>query len=290
MRTRFIARTALLALIAAELFFFLFIQTNGITVETRKIRDAALAGIFGDKVVVQLSDLHIKSCGFREKELVSDIRKIMPDIIFITGDFISSDSGMESAIRTIKSFPRSAKILAVLGNNDHSYLENTVDTNRLVKLLEGSGVTVLMNESARVTVKYPGNSGTGTAYITGIDDNFLGYDDIYGASEGVPGGLAGSAGFAGSARILLAHSPHIAEKIDASGFNLIIAGHTHGGQIVLPFAGAVYTNTSPSDRKKYVSGLYEEKPPVYVSRGIGTVLLPLRLFSRPEITVFEFVT
>jgi hypothetical protein len=92
-----------------------------------------------------------------------------------------------------------------------------------------------------------------------------------------------------SKEILLAHSPDIASKINLDNINLILSGHTHGGQVKLPFLGAIYTNRACNSAFKFVSGLYYyQNVKVYVNRGIGTSFFPLRFLSRPEITVFKF--
>jgi predicted MPP superfamily phosphohydrolase len=117
-------------------------------------------------------------------------------------------------------------------------------------------------------------------YIVGLDDNYLFYDNIFKAMNNVP---------ASSPKILLAHAPNIIDKIDVKGINLILSGHTHGGQINIPFIGALYLNPVSWSQRKIVAGLYNFETKVFVSKGVGTTLIPMMLFCRPEIVVLEFV-
>ena len=88
----------------------------------------------------------------------------------------------------------------------------------------------------------------------------------------------------GKCNILLSHAPDYADE--TQGFQLSVAGHTHGGQVCLPFYGAL---VKPPGGEHYTAGLYEEGDElVYVNRGLGVTSLPLRFFARPEITVLEF--
>jgi hypothetical protein len=87
----------------------------------------------------------------------------------------------------------------------------------------------------------------------------------------------------GTPRIVLSHSPDIVLEASTRGIDAVIAGHTHGGQVRLPF----YTPYTPTGSGRFVSGWYRDTlAPLYVTRGIGTVLVPARLFCRPELAVF----
>jgi hypothetical protein len=274
--TRKILIPVLIAIIGAELVFFAYDQTTGIVVETPTIVDARLAAALGAARVVQISDLHITRPGRRERKLASTIERINPDIILITGDLVSGNDGIGSCRDLLRRLAVGRTVIAVLGNNDHRFREALIDTELLVRELRKAGVCVLVNGSVRLTVTAPGSV---PVYVVGLDDNFTGHDDIFKALENVP---------ADAPKILLAHSPAINEKINSAGINLILSGHTHGGQIAVPFWGALYTNPVSRSRKKYVAGLYRDGTQVYVNRGIGTVVVPLRLFSRPEVTLFHF--
>jgi predicted MPP superfamily phosphohydrolase len=115
-------------------------------------------------------------------------------------------------------------------------------------------------------------------WLVGVDDPSGVYDDLTGALQNVP---------ARAIRILLAHSPHIVERIGGRHFDLILAGHTHGGQVNLPLFRNYWLRDDAS--RRYCAGLYEiGGSPLYVNRGISTFPVPLRIGARPEITLFTF--
>ncbi|MGQ9560419.1 MAG: metallophosphoesterase [Candidatus Oleimicrobiaceae bacterium] len=88
--------------------------------------------------------------------------------------------------------------------------------------------------------------------------------------------------------LLLAHSPDMAKAAEDMGIDLVLAGHTHGGQVRLPLVGALYSQTALG--RKYAAGLFSfRKTKLYVNRGIGNALLPFRFLCRPEITVIHLL-
>ncbi len=255
---------------------FLFQETNDIETTLVTIRNRKLAEAAGGARMAQITDLHISRLGSRERRLQNAIERLDPDVIFITGDLVASDAGIKPCIELIATMTKRRTVIAVLGNNDHSYRENRVDTKLLVRKLREAGARVLRNESVRLQCD---GTESPPLYVVGLDDNFLWYDDYFRAMTNVPAHVP---------KILLAHSPGIVEKIPAEEVDLVLSGHTHGGQIVLPFIGALYTNPSLLSWKRFVAGMYKEGTTLYVNRGIGSAVLPVRLFSRPEITVFKF--
>lgn len=274
-------RVLLAGLLMLEVLYFVFDHTAGIVIETPEIRDDVLANVFGRVRVVQLSDLHVTRYGLLERRLVNTVKHIDPDIVFVTGDLIAGNHGIDACVDVFRDLVPGRVVIAILGNNDHPYREHYVDTGRLVSELRAVGVRVLVNESVRLSVPIPGAPLEKSAiYVVGVDDNFSWRDDIFKATTNIS---------ATDERILLAHAPHIGEKVSTEHVRLILSGHTHGGQIALPFIGALYTNPQFRSRKKLVAGLYSDDANVYVNRGIGTVMIPLRFCARPEITVFRFV-
>jgi predicted MPP superfamily phosphohydrolase len=268
--------------ICGELVYFLYDQTTGIGIETPVIRNDRLAAAFAGARVMQLSDLHVGHLGVRERRLAETVQRANPDIVLITGDLIAGNRGIEPCCDLVRRFAHGRTVIAVLGNNDHSYRASFTDTRTLVAALRQAGAIVLINAATRLTMS-PVQGGRPTrAYIIGLDDNFTGRDDIFAAMTGVPAGVP---------VILLAHAPAIIEKIRADNIDLVLSGHTHGGQIAVPFVGALYTNSAATSRERFESGLYHRggRLRLYVNRGIGTVALPLRLFARPEVTIFRFV-
>lgn len=272
-------RIFLIGILLIEIVYFFYRETVSVKVETPLIESRELFEILNGLKVAQISDLHIKRVGIREKQLIDIINKINPDILFITGDFISDNEGIVPCLEILRSIAVGRTIIAILGNSDHSFEKKYINTGLLVQELKKIGIIVLRNESLKVTIRNKINRNTQILYIIGLDDNYLWFDDIFKAKRNVP---------ESGVKILLAHSPHIIEKINTEGINLILSGHTHGGQIDLPLIGALYTNPVCNAKKKFISGLYSEDTKLYVNRGIGTSSLPLRIFCKPEITLFNF--
>ncbi|MHB9154913.1 MAG: metallophosphoesterase [Endomicrobiales bacterium] len=267
-------------LLLLGLAFFWHVETNDVAVTVCRVNDPELAELLGSARVVQISDLHVRRQGLRERNLARVINRVDPDLVLVTGDNMAGSRGIEPCAALLHEIGKGRTVVATLGNNDHSYQRHFNDTERLVAELKKAGVRVLVNESLKLTVERGGRSGGKPLYIVGLDDNFLWYDDFFKATRNVP---------KDAPKLVLAHAPNIIEKIDTRRVKLILSGHTHGGQVVVPFLGAVYLNPTFRARKRFVSGLYRDDTLLYVSRGIGTVLLPVRLFCKPEVTLFEFV-
>lgn len=272
-------RIFLIGILLVEIGYFFYTETVSVKVETPVIESKELFEILNGLKVAQISDLHIKRVGVREKQLIEMINKINPNILFVTGDFVSDSEDINSCIEVLKSIVDGRVVIAVLGNNDHSFNKQCIDTKLLIRELEKIGVKVLQNESLKIARKSNGKKAAQDLYVIGLDDNYLWFDDIFKAQHNVP---------ESGVKILLAHSPHIIEKINTKGINLILSGHTHGGQIKLPFIEVLYTNPVCNAKKKFISGLYREDTTLYVNRGIGISSLPFRIFCKPEITLFEF--
>jgi predicted MPP superfamily phosphohydrolase len=278
MSRRTVVTIMLIVVLLFEIAYYFYTATTGVVIEPVTINDDTLADIFGTTRVVQISDLHLHRNGAVERKLVKKIDEADPDIIFITGDFVSENC-FAHIPEILCPITAGRTVIAVLGNNDHASKHHPMDTERLVSELSRIGVQVLRNESMKVTLAPEGAAGRKTVYVVGVDDNFLWQDDIFKATTNVP---------PDAPKILLAHSPNIIEKINTDGIHLILSGHTHGGQIALPFWGALYTNPTFRATKRLVAGLYDDDTKVYVNRGIGAELIPLRLFARPEISLFQF--
>ena len=262
----------LLILVIAALIINIRLNTSKIKVEYYTPDSVLIGRAFKNIRIAHISDLHTRNFGQIEKQLVKKLRAIKPDLIFITGDFINTDNDIPACSTLTAQLTKIAPIIATLGNNDHKTGRNNNDTPRLTGALTSLGVMLLVNESALFS--HDGDS----VYIVGLDDDLLLYDNYFTAISGIP---------ANAPRILLAHTPEIANKISPAEITYIFCGHTHGGQIILPLAGNLFNYF----KFKHLKGLHDvENSPakIYVNRGIGTSFLPIRWGSRPEIALFEF--
>lgn len=213
--------------------------------------------------VVQLSDLHRRQIvpDFFIRSAVAAAQREKPDIVVLTGDFVSVGKGNAVACSGLLT-PLKAKYgcYAVMGNHDH--WENAA---QVTKAMEDVGVKVLTNRNVKIA---------GGLYLIGLDDLWSGKPDFVKAWQGVP---------PDAPQVLLCHNPQ-PDKIRPHKC-LMISGHTHGGQLNIP---GIARNTLPGLHKaRYVEGWYKRGDVrMYVNRGIGKVNPPFRLFCRPEMTVF----
>ncbi|MEO2042271.1 MAG: metallophosphoesterase [Pirellulales bacterium] len=219
--------------------------------------------------IVQLSDLHVRDIGHLEIQLLAAVTAAQPDVILLTGDTISHKNGMQPLSEFLKKLPPASHRLAIMGNWEYNA---GLTPSSFRKFLSPFGFQVLMNESYRF--EYDAS----VLQITGFDD-FL---------AGQPKYLKTEKNEHADQHLMLAHCPEtrdIAQKLLTFPPSLILSGHTHGGQI----APGGFPLITPPGSGGYVSGWYcDNGPPMYVSRGIGTSLLPLRLGSPPELIVLDW--
>ena len=251
-------------------FYAHFIEPNWIAVDRVVIHDGELAKSLEGIRIVQISDIHMENGpGKRERDLVKKVNALKPDFLFITGDFVDSLQELEPMKELLKKFKARIGIWGVPGNTDHLSL----DGKALADGLAPAGVKILVNQAERVQVevgKY--------FWLIGVDDPVEGYANLDQAIGKVP---------PGSPEILLAHGPNIFEKAAENKINLVLVGHTHGGQIGIPFLIRMsrYANRTP-----YMRGLFKkDSTQLYVNRGIGTKTFTLRFLCPPEISLIEVV-
>lgn len=249
-----------------------FVEPNIIKIEKVEIELKEESILLGRNLIfIQLSDFHSKSFGYREKKVLKILRKVKPDFVFITGDIVDwQTKDFQTCGKFWQELAKIApgKTFAVLGNHDH----RNQKFREFLSLFEKSGIELLNNDSKKIFID------GGYFYLIGVDDPHLGYDNIEKAMEGVE---------SEKLKILLAHSPEIFRKVKGKDINFVLTGHTHGGLVNLPFITDFILPLRYD--KKYKRGLFQEQGTyLYVNRGIGTTILPIRFNSFPEITLFRF--
>lgn len=217
--------------------------------------------------IVVLSDLHVG--GFhvgqgRVRRIVEDINKIDPDWVLIPGDFINGhelqtertpDENAEIAASISELDALNARKIATIGNHDNWYGGAVVGA-----LLEASGFTILTNEALLVD----------EFCIVGLADDMTARPNAFAFKDCAEGTVILALMHSPDSRFLI--PPHTA---------FAVAGHTHGGQVNLPVFGRAVTATQCGKPCAY--GLIQTYPPLYVSSGIGTSMLPMRFRAKPEI-------
>lgn len=218
--------------------------------------------------IALITDLHIgRRVPVEHLQRIVDITNdASPDIVALTGDFVSDIRSVDQRfIDALAAISAPEGKFAVLGNHDY-YLHKTP---KLRAAIEAAGVVMLSNAGQMLL-----RDGQGL-YIAGVDDPWGSGPDLAAAVAGAPQHVP---------RILLCHNPDFAEKMPSSPWvDLMLAGHTHGGQIKLPILTRL---ALPNKYKRYVAGLVAgPKCPVYVSRGLGVVGMPIRYNCPPEIAI-----
>ena len=225
--------------------------------------------------LVQISDIHAGE-HWMPAHLDSVLERVIalkPDIVAITGDFVSFSPAMTDEILTqteaaLIALSSHAPVYAVMGNHDHWW-----GVERVRGALARSNVVELNNEVH--TFSRDGES----LHLCGVDDVYERKDDLDRVLDQLP-----SDGVA----ILLAHEPDFADTSAATGrFDLQISGHSHGGQVIVPFVGPIVL---PRHGKKYPIGLYQVREMLqYTNRGLGMIFPYVRFMCRPEITLFTLL-
>lgn len=248
--------------------------TGGTGKETSSI-ESEQAGLCKEITIALVSDIQISPTydESRLMELVARINAQNPDIFLFTGDLYDNYAKYgpeEEVIAALSAIHAPLGKFAIHGNRDCG----GGSIRRYSSILEASGIRLLTNEAAAITVE-----DGGTILIGGVDDYLLGSPDA------AP--ILASMRETDSYRILMTHEPDTADSYANDGFDLILAGHSHGGQVSIPLIGGPETAMA----HKYKRGFYQLKSDshteLYVNPGIGTSHYPVRFMVPPEITVFQ---
>jgi uncharacterized protein len=243
-----------------------------------------LPAAFEGARIVQLSDIHMDEYTETSflRRVVHQIDLLQPDAILLTGDFVSEGPASEEfaigaawQCANILSQLKCRQLYAALGNHDVS-----IGSEEVTAALAANRVTVLNN--ACLPIDRIGNRTGGRIWLAGVDDPVNGEPD---PERAIPASIRH---VPGEPVLLMCHAPDYADDLVSTpagkAVDLMLSGHTHGGQIRLPFLGPL---TLPPLGKKYVEGWFRlGEMQLYVNRGIGTVGVPFRLDCAPEITLF----
>ncbi len=222
--------------------------------------------------IALLADIHVAGPDMspeRLAQIVAQVNALKPDLVAIAGDLVSEKrtaTKVYSAAEVVAPLGQLAAPLGVVvvpGNHDHWF-----DWDELAaQLARYPQITVLRNQAAQ----------RGPLVIGGVDDDFTGRADLAATAAAMPRGVG--------ARIMLTHSPDIFPQVPVD-VDAVLAGHTHCGQIAWPWGGAPATMSDYGNL--YACGVTRQHGKVLVtSAGLGTSLLPVRLFTHPEIWLIE---
>ena len=219
--------------------------------------------------IAHLSDFHlgVPSRGRRAvEEAVAWVAERRPDLVVVTGDLLSRNAGLPELERLLEDL---GSCFVVLGNHDFADSRDPF-SQRVDPAVFGQldGVVVLADEAVEIELRRR------RVQVVGVDPR------TYAERRAEPQLLVDRDA---ALRVLLCHFPGIARRIPAGAFHLILAGHYHAGQIVVPYPGGKLNLAHP--RIRDVQGLFRYgSSALHVSPGLGTTFVPFRLFARPEVT------
>jgi predicted MPP superfamily phosphohydrolase len=233
-------------------------------------RDFEIQGLpeaFDGFRIVQISDLHCGPfvSGRRVARWVDTANRLEPDLVAVTGDLIASGTAFVDVVAGALGNLRARDgVFAAMGNHDYFGIDDA-----MVHALEAAGLTVLRNRGVEL------QRGTGAIYLAGVDDTWSRRHDLPRALAARPPGMPA---------VLLAHDPVLFPEAAEQRVDLVLSGHTHGGQVAVPLLARKLNLARLITR--FTSGVYQlGKSTLYVNRGLGTTGPPVRLAVAPEIAV-----
>jgi hypothetical protein len=235
------------------------------------------AGFDGLKIA-QLSDLHLHHISRVYRAALEVIRSERPGLVVITGDLVDRPDQTSACLAFLSDLHAAAgvPVVVVPGNWDHRAFPTRQSIAAWHKRLQAeTGVRVLANQN--VVLRRHGDR----MWLVGTDDPYFGHADLDASFKGVP-----DTAFA----LVLTHAPEAFEELaQRPAARLVLAGHTHGGQVRLPFIGAVRVPSRYGTR--FARGLFKLGDTLfYVNAGIGMSHLPIRFLCRPELTLITLTS
>jgi predicted MPP superfamily phosphohydrolase len=234
-----------------------------------------LPSAFDGTTVAAIADLHLRRGRptAAVKQLVEAVNARRPELVVLLGDLLHRARGSAEPLAPLAGLQAPLGVYACLGNHEHGFMwysrylkPSAPSVEEWRARLAGLGITLLHNEARPIA------RGKVRLWLVGVGDAYCEHDDLAAALRGVP---------EDEFRLAITHSPDLLDDPKATHLDLLLAGHTHGGQVRLPGIGALW---APCRRpRRRASGLLHVGPALaYVSRGVGEGL-PLRLFCPREL-------
>lgn len=252
------------------------LSVTRIDIENRYVQES-----FNGKTIIQFSDTHLGPDYTIDQlqSLVDRMNLLKPDMVVFTGDLFDNyaeygSKNRKLAQKVLAKIEAPLGKYAVYGNHDRGGGGSRV----YKEYMEEAGFMVLVNEVHTIT------SANGERLtITGLDDFLLGIPMIERTLQSLRHQ---------DFNLLLVHEPDVADRFTDYPIDLQLSGHSHGGQVSIPFLKPLITTSLGN---KYIEGLYSLEGKIrpltlYVNRGIGTTRLPIRLFEKPELTVIRLMS
>lgn len=243
-------------------------EANSLSLERIEVPLARLPKKLDGFRIIHLSDIHhspFTSLAHIERT-VKVANRLKPDMFLLTGDYVSHESDFIAPVaRVLGRLSAQYGTHACLGNHDH-----WTDPDMVTNHFRAHGINMMVNEGFRV------EADGAQFWLAGVDDHMVGRTDLAAALRG---------SYPDEMKLLLAHNPIIFRQAVRNRIDLTLSGHTHGGQVKV-------RTRAPKDRliprRRLSAGLHARKDShIYITRGIGTVVLPVRYQCPPEISLLE---
>lgn len=268
--------TLILIILISSLFLYSrYIGPKGLKVKEYAITDSKIPSNFYGLKIVQISDIHYKVTTTKEdlKKIVKEINLLKPDIVVFTGDLFDSNIKYEE-----KDFKDLTNILKSINCEIDKYAikgEDDLDISNYDTIMSDSNF-INLNDSYDLIY----SNGNEPILLVGISSNYKN-NHIKNTMEEIYSKINTEYNYS----ILLLHEPDFINDIDSSKFNLILAGHSHNGQVVLPFIGGIIKDKYS---KVYFDEYYElGNSKLFISSGIGTTKYKFRLLNKPSINLYR---
>ncbi len=258
-------------------------KAQALVIETIRVPLASESAL-GGMTVLHLSDLHAKGPQTWSIGALRQLEGLDPDLVLVTGDMITQPPGLRPAARALARLQSRLGTFVTLGNHDHYHgtlgqrltgaIGRFSHPEAVLRVFAEEGLNTLRNSSCRL------ETVSDALQLVGTDDPYFGIADL---------DLAYAKVDPTEPVLLLAHSPDAARLVGGRRCDLMLSGHTHGGQILAP-GGIIRGMTNTALRLPATYGLMMlEGVPTHVSAGVGTANLPLRFNCPPRATLLEFV-
>ncbi|NLO86734.1 MAG: metallophosphoesterase [Clostridiales bacterium] len=275
-RRKFPMLAVMFILALVMLIVYPFLEARQLSVDEHTVTVSNLPTNLKNLKIVFVSDIHQNRwfSQMRVNDLIKMVNNLSADIIILGGDYADDSDGAIDFFYNAPKLHARLGVFAIMGNHDRTVPESNL--NVLIAQMKNYGCIPLVNEVSRVKV--------GQTYVTiaGVDDYYNGYPEVAKVAAQVS---------QDDFVIFAGHTPDLMPDMltarssdgDNHWFDLALFGHTHGGQVTF-FGKSIFKNLSPEIGSRYLTGWFEEnRAAVLVSNGVGTSVLPVRFFAKPQI-------
>jgi predicted MPP superfamily phosphohydrolase len=268
-----------LLLISGCIVYATFIEPHRVTVTKFDIPFPTLQPL----KTILIADTHLG--GFQKsghlERVVTEINKQDADIVMIAGDYIDGLQYNATLLEPLKNLKTKHGVFGIMGNHDFEFKPNQVgqtykgQLESLLNMLEQYGVKILRQEEVILNINNQAFA------LAGIDDLWVANGNVNSALQNIPDGTP---------TILLSHNPSVVRHPAINNVDLVVAGHTHGGQIALPWLGPI-SGLPTNLGKQYDQGVFQwsNKTTLAITRGLGETFLRMRFWVPPEIMVLNLI-